>query len=235
MRGACIVLTPGCVRTQPTRRTHHRWWHQHDTRGEDRAPARAVSQPPQYGGADPAPGGRYNGSSATREPPAASAYGQQGGGYGAPQQPGGWGAPQQQQPALSASASSYEPEPARTQVNAHMRLACVALWAHRARAPVPVGRRLHPSAHTPPPCCCVVRPRPHLQAGPPAPGFTKAAAGAPDAKRAAALPKVWEYEDPLRDCHGPFDAQQIISWYTQVRDCGARAHVRASRRSIGAV
>eukprot|EP00775_Hariotina_reticulata_P007460 gene7460-7670_t len=31
----------------------------------------------------------------------------------------------------------------------------------------------------------------------------------------AALAKVWEYEDPLKDVHGPFDAAQIINWFAQ--------------------
>jgi hypothetical protein len=47
----------------------------------------------------------------------------------------------------------------------------------------------------------------------PAPGFNRAA---PTANKAA-LPKVWEYEDPLKDVHGPFDAAQIINWFAQVR------------------
>jgi hypothetical protein len=47
----------------------------------------------------------------------------------------------------------------------------------------------------------------------PAPGFHRAA---PTANKAA-LPKVWEYEDPLKDVHGPFDAAQIINWFAQVR------------------
>lgn len=47
----------------------------------------------------------------------------------------------------------------------------------------------------------------------PAPGFNRAAQ---TASKAAALPKVWEYEDPLKDVHGPFDAAQIINWFAQV-------------------
>lgn len=50
----------------------------------------------------------------------------------------------------------------------------------------------------------------------PAPGFGKIVTGAGPK---APLPKCWEYEDPLRDIHGPFDASQVINWYTQVRIC----------------
>jgi hypothetical protein len=46
----------------------------------------------------------------------------------------------------------------------------------------------------------------------PAPGFNKAAN--PTAPKSA-LAKVWEYEDPLKDVHGPFDAAQIINWFAQ--------------------
>ncbi|KAF6238532.1 hypothetical protein COO60DRAFT_1652897 [Scenedesmus sp. NREL 46B-D3] len=45
----------------------------------------------------------------------------------------------------------------------------------------------------------------------PAPGFNRTATTA----NKAALPKVWEYEDPLKDVHGPFDAAQIINWFAQ--------------------
>jgi len=47
----------------------------------------------------------------------------------------------------------------------------------------------------------------------PGPGFDKAAN--PPAPKAA-LPKAWEYEDPLKDVHGPSDAAQIINWFAQV-------------------
>lgn len=69
----------------------------------------------------------------------------------------------------------------------------------------------------PAPCLCLLPPpkNTHTAQGP-APGFGKSlASSAPK----AALPKNWEYEDPLRDVHGPFDASQVISWYTQVRAC----------------
>jgi hypothetical protein len=55
--------------------------------------------------------------------------------------------------------------------------------------------------------------KPQVSAQGPAPGFNRAA---PTANKAA-LPKVWEYEDPLKDVHGPFDAAQIINWFAQVR------------------
>ncbi len=45
----------------------------------------------------------------------------------------------------------------------------------------------------------------------PAPGFGRSAVSG--AK--VALQKVWEYEDPLKDCHGPFRADQILNWLSQ--------------------
>jgi hypothetical protein len=47
--------------------------------------------------------------------------------------------------------------------------------------------------------------------GAPAPGFARATPSEPVVN----LPKVWEYEDPLKDVHGPFTAQQILNWYAQ--------------------
>lgn len=45
----------------------------------------------------------------------------------------------------------------------------------------------------------------------PAPGFGRSVVSGVK----AALPKVWEYEDPLKDCHGPFSADQILNWLSQ--------------------